>query len=66
MMAYAVHLMVNAVHPSGAPDVNDGRCSTPIGKYSTQSEAPDLHDRICSILDGKSNAGKRSTPKRGS
>ena len=55
MMASAVHLMVNpvhllanAVHPSEAPDVHDGICSTPVGKYSTQSEVPDLHDRICS------------------
>ena len=47
MMAYAVHLMANAVHPSEAPDEHDGICSTRVGKYSTSSEAPDVHDRIC-------------------
>ena len=68
MMAYAVHLMANAEHPSGAPDVYDGICSIPVGKYSTPSDTPDLHDRACSTLDGKSSApaGKCSTPKRGS
>ena len=68
MMASAVQLMANAVHPSEAFDVHDGICSTPVGKYSTPSEAPDLHDRICSTLDGKSSApaGKCSTPKQGS
>ena len=44
--------MSNAVHPSEAPDVNDGICSTPVGKYSSPSEAPDLHDRICCALEG--------------
>ena len=39
MMAYAVHLMANAVHSSELPDVHDGICGTPV-------EAPDLHDRI--------------------
>ena len=68
MMAYAVHLLANAVHQSEAPDEHDGICSTPVDKYSTPSEAPDLHDRICSTLDGKSSApvAKCSTPKRGS
>ena len=77
MIGYTVHLMANAVHPSGAPEVqhglhstldgnpvhqltntvhpseapdvhvHDGICSTPVGKYSTPSGAPDLHDRIC-------------------
>ena len=28
------------------------------GKYSIPSEAPDLHDRICSTLDGKCSAPK--------
>ena len=28
MIAYAVHLMTNTVHPSEAPDVHDGICST--------------------------------------
>ena len=53
MMSSAVHLMVNpvhlqanAVHLSEIPNVHDGICSTPVGKYSTPSEAPDLHDRI--------------------
>ena len=34
-------------------------------KYSTPSEAPYLHDRICSTLCGKSSvpASKCSTPK---
>ena len=58
MMASAVHLIANAVHPSEAFDVHDGICSTLVGKYSTPSEAPDLHDRICSTLDDK-----YSTPK---
>ena len=42
MMAYAVHLMANAVHKSEAPDVHDGffstvdgKSSAPAGKYST-------------------------------
>ena len=61
MMASAVHLMANAVHPSEAIDVHDGMFSTPDGIYSTPCEAPDLHDRICSTLDGKC-----STPKCGS
>ena len=61
MMAYAIHLMANAVHLSEASDVHDGICSTPVGKYSTPSEALDLHDKICSTLDCKC-----STPKGGS
>ena len=61
-MAYAVHLMANAVHPSEAPDVHNGIYAVHLcGKYSIPSEAPDLHDRICSTLDGKC-----STPKWGS
>ena len=36
--------MTNAVHPSEAPDEQDGICSKSVGKYSTPSEAPDLHD----------------------
>ena len=28
MIAYAVHLVANAVYPSEAPDVHDGICST--------------------------------------
>ena len=32
--AYAVHLLANAVHPSGAPDVHDAICSTLEGKCS--------------------------------
>ena len=31
----------NAVHPSVLPDVHDGICSIPAGKYSTPSEALD-------------------------
>ena len=42
MMLSSVHLMENAVQPSEAPDVHDGICSTPSGKYSTPSETPDL------------------------
>ena len=57
MMASAVHLMANAVHPSEAFDVHDGIFSTHVGIYSTPCEAPDLHDRICRPL------GKCSTPK---
>ena len=53
MMASAVHFMVNAVHPSEAPDVHFGICSTPVGKFSTPLEAPDVHDGICSTLVGK-------------
>ena len=45
---YAVH-MVNAVHPSEASNVHDGICSTPVGKYRTQSEAPDVHGRIYAV-----------------
>ena len=58
MMASAVHLMANAVHPSEASDVHDGIFSTHVGIYSAPCEAPDLHERICSTLDGKC-----STPK---
>ena len=53
MMASAVHLMANAVHPSEASDVRDGIFSTPVGIYSTPCEALDLHDKICRPLDGK-------------
>ena len=35
MMASAVHLMANAVHPSETFDVHDGIFSTPVGIYST-------------------------------
>ena len=38
--------------PNVLPDVHDGICSTPTGKYNTPSEAPDAHD-VCSRLDGK-------------
>ena len=53
MMASAVHLMANAVHPSEASDVHAGIFSTHVGIYSTPCEAPDLHDRICRPLDDK-------------
>ena len=36
-----VDKMGNAVHPTVPPDVHDGICSIPAGKYSTPSEAPD-------------------------
>ena len=58
MMA-VVDKMGNAVHPIVPPDIHDGICSTPAGKYSTPSEAPDVHS--CCTL-----AGKCTTPKRGS
>ena len=58
MMACAVHLMANALHPSEAFDVHDGIFSTHVGIYSTPNKAPDLHDRICRQLDDK-----YSTPK---
>ena len=58
MMPSAVHLMANVVHPREAFDVHDGIFGAPVGIYSTPCEAPDLHDRICSTLDGKC-----STPK---
>ena len=58
MMASAVHLMANAVHPSETFDVHDGIFSTHVGIYSTPCEAPDLHDRICRPLDDT-----YSTPK---
>ena len=58
MMACAVHLMANTVHPSEASDVHDGIFSTHVAIYSTPNEAPDLHDRICRPLDDK-----YSTPK---
>ena len=32
--------------------MHDGTCSTPAGKYSTPSEAPDVHD-VCCRLGGK-------------
>ena len=32
--------------------MHDGICSTPTGKYSTPSEAPDAYD-VCYRLDGK-------------
>ena len=38
------------------PGVHDGICSTPAGKYSTPSEAPDAHDGCCRL------GGKCSTP----
>ena len=31
------------------PDVHDGIHSTPAGKYSTPSEAPDVHDGCCRL-----------------
>ena len=31
MILYAVHLMENKVHPSKAPEVHHGLCSTPDG-----------------------------------
>ena len=34
MMASAVHLMANAVHPSEASDVNNGIVSTHVGIYT--------------------------------
>ena len=40
-MLAVVDLEGNAVYPSVLPDVHDGICSTPTGKYSTPSEAPD-------------------------
>ena len=58
MMASAVHLMANVVHPSEASDVHDGKFSTPVGIYSTPCEAHDLHDRICRPLDGKCSVSK--------
>ena len=90
MIGYADHLMANAVHPSEAPEVHpsvvpdvrwwplqytwwqmqyiqvkllmyDGIFSTHVGIYSTPCEAPELHDRICSTVDGKC-----ITPKWGS
>ena len=64
MMAYAVHLMANAVHPSEAPDVHDGLCSTLNGKSrhllangAHPSKASDVHDGICSTP-----VAKYSTP----
>ena len=47
----------NAVHRSVLPDVHDGICSTPTGKYRTPSEAPDAHDVCCRLV------GECSTPK---
>ena len=47
-----VDKMGNAVHPSVPPGVHDGICSTPVGKYSTPSEAPDAHDG-CGRQDGE-------------
>ena len=55
MMASVVHLMANVVYPSVAPDVHDDIMQvTPVGKYSTPSEALYLHDRICSTPKGGS------------
>ena len=31
------------------PDEDDGICSTPVGIYSTLSEAPDAHDGYCRL-----------------
>ena len=56
MMA-VVDKMGNAVHPTVPPDVHDGICSIPTGKYSTPSEAPDAHDGCCRL------GGECSTPK---
>ena len=42
LMVNPVHWPANAVHSSEAADVHDGNCSTPVGKYSTPSEAPDV------------------------
>ena len=70
MMTYVVHLMGNAVHPSGAPDVLYMIVSTVhlMANAVHPSEAPDVHDGLCSTLDVKSSApaGKCRTPKQGS
>ena len=55
-MMSAVDLVGNAVHQSVLPDVHDGICSTPAGKYSTPSEVPDEHD-VCYRL-GKCSPSK--------
>ena len=44
MMASAVHLLENAVHPSEAPEEHDGLCSTLDVKYSTPSEPHEILD----------------------
>ena len=49
MHIMAVDFEGNAVHPSVPPDVHDGICSTPNGKYSTPSEALDAHDGCCRL-----------------
>ena len=48
MMA-AVDKMGNVVHPILPGDVHDGIWSTPTGKYSTLSEAPDAYDGCCRL-----------------
>ena len=51
-MMSVVDLIGNAVHPSVIPDIHDGICSTPTGKYSTPSEAPHAHDGCCRLGRG--------------
>ena len=46
-MMSVVDLIGNAVHTNVLPDVHDGICSTPTGKYNTPSEAPNAHDGYC-------------------
>ena len=46
-MMTVVDLKGDAVYQSVLSDVHDGICSTPAGKYSTPSEAPDAHDGCC-------------------
>ena len=48
MMA-VVEFEGNAEHPSVPPNVHDGICSTPTGKYSTPSEALGAHDGCCRL-----------------
>ena len=48
-MLAVVDYMGNAVQPRVIPDVHDGICSTPAGKYSTPCEAPDAHDGCCRL-----------------
>ena len=50
MMADAIHLIANTVHPSGAPNVLCMIVSTVnfMANAVHPSEAPDVHDGICS------------------
>ena len=61
MMASAVHLMVNEVHPSEASDVHDCLWRLTCVLLMTPCEAPDLHDRICRPIDGKCSTSKRGS-----